>query len=358
MREANQYIYKGAIHIHTKLSDGTGNLKTVIKAAKKAGLDWIIITDHNYYDTDEGIFDGLYVIKGEEISPKEHNHYLAFNINEKILPNDNPQIYVDEVRKQGGFGFAAHPDEGNYVDDNGALHPRKNSHHCINWTDKNIKPDGVEIWNWFSNWADNFDDKNLYNLAYSYIHKHRIVTNPARNTLDWWDKLNNEAVNIIPAIGGVDAHALKRYRYLIPVTIFPYETCFNTITNFINLPQVLSKDYTEAKEQILNAIKCGHNTIINRHIYSKLPNIYITNSKGKYYCGEDIELDDNSYLHFEANETFNICLIYNGKKLKEYTNNSFIHQISKSGKYRLEVSYKDKGFLYTNPFNVKEKVEL
>ena len=172
------YIYKGAIHIHTKLSDGTGDLKTIVKAAKQAGLDWIIITDHNHYDTDEGIIEGIYVIKGQEISPKSCNHYLTFGINETLEENDNPQIYVDKVRELGGFGFAAHPDEGNTIDNDGNICPRKNSHHCIPWTDKSVKPDGVEIWNWFSNWADNLDDSSLLTLAYAYIFKHKIIILP------------------------------------------------------------------------------------------------------------------------------------------------------------------------------------
>ena len=41
------FQYCGAIHIHSLFSDGTGDLNTIVKAAKKSGLDWIIVTDHN-----------------------------------------------------------------------------------------------------------------------------------------------------------------------------------------------------------------------------------------------------------------------------------------------------------------------
>ena len=348
------YTYKGAIHIHTKLSDGTGDLRTVVRAAKKAGLDWIIITDHNHYDNEEGIFDGIYVIKGQEISPYSYNHYLTFGVNETIEPEDNPQNYVNKVRKLGGFGFAAHPDEGMNIDENGKICPRKNSHNCIPWTDKNVIPDGIEIWNWFSNWADNLDDSSLIKLAKAYIHKHKFVKNPSRLTLDWWDKLNCESENIVPAIGGVDAHALKYYRYIVPVTVFPYETCFKTITNVIYMSKELSEDFSVAKQQILNAIRNGNNTIINRHIYKNIPDIFVTNSKSTYFYGENIELSEHCCLHFESNEVLKTCLIYNGQEIEKYTSDKFIHPITKSGKYRLEVYYKDRGFLYTNPFNIKE----
>ena len=160
------FNYLGAIHIHTKLSDGTGDINSISKAAKKAGLNWIIITDHNNFDIKEGFYNGVCVIKGEEISPCSSNHYIALDIKNLINPSDDTQKFVDEVRAQGGFGFAAHPDEA----DN-----RKNKAHPIKWTDKTIVPDGIEIWNWFSDWADNYDETNIFKIAYSYFFRHKLI---------------------------------------------------------------------------------------------------------------------------------------------------------------------------------------
>ena len=42
-----KYISKGAFHLHSTYSDGTGTIPEIVRDAKKAGLDWIIITDHN-----------------------------------------------------------------------------------------------------------------------------------------------------------------------------------------------------------------------------------------------------------------------------------------------------------------------
>lgn len=354
MESKQKYIYKGAVHIHTKLSDGTEDVYSVAKAAKKAGLDWIIITDHNYYDQEEGIINSVYVIKGQEISPKSCNHYIAIGLNEVIPINDNPEVYVNEVRKKEGFGFSAHPDEGYICDNGGNIYPRKNSNHCIPWTDKNIKPDGVEIWNWFSNWADNLDDSNIFKLAYAYLFKHNIVTSPSKLTLNWWDSLNKESDKIVPAIGGVDAHALKFYRYIIPVTVFPYLTCFKTITNHIGLNEPLSKDFQTAKTQIFNALKSGQNIIMNRNTYKDLPEIYASDGENKYFCGEKIKLNKNCKLKIKAKNDLNVCLIYNGIGIEKVLSDNFEIPITQSGKYRLEISYRNKGFLYTNPFNFEE----
>ena len=357
MEESCVYTYKGAIHIHSKLSDGTGDINTISKAAKSAGLDWIIITDHNYIDSNEGTINGVYVIKGQEISPKQYNHYLTLGVNELIKTETDAQVYVDNVREKGGFGFAAHPDEGMIIDENGKCCPRKNSYHCIPWTDKSIRPDGVEIWNWFSNWADNLDDSNILKLAYAYLFKNKIVKAPSNITLKWWDDLNKNTDSIVPAIGGVDAHALKIYKYVIPVTVFPYKTCFKTITNFIHLSKPLSKDFSEAKKQILDAIKKGNNTIVNRNVSKNIPEIFVTNGRNTCYAGDCIELNKKCFLHYKSNRAMEICLIYNGYELKRITSKNFIYPITQIGKYRLEVRFKDRGFIYTNAFYIKDKVE-
>ena len=184
-KQCNTYRYMGAIHIHSIFSDGTGNIDEISRAAKKAGLDWIIITDHNSLDIEEGYYNEVCVIKGEEISPLNDNHYLAIGIRE-CINSDNPAEFVKEVKNQGGFGFAAHPDEG--INKKGF--PRNNKYSPIKWTNKNILPDGVEIWNWFSQWCDNLNDKNIFSLIYSFLFGNNLVNEPCNETLKWWDELN------------------------------------------------------------------------------------------------------------------------------------------------------------------------
>ena len=53
-----KHQYKGAIHIHSLNSDGSGDIETITRAAQKAGLSWIIITDHNYFDLKEAFDRG------------------------------------------------------------------------------------------------------------------------------------------------------------------------------------------------------------------------------------------------------------------------------------------------------------
>ena len=343
---ANNDIFKycGALHIHTNKSDGSGDLKEIIKSAKKANLSWIVITDHNYIDNVEGFIDGIYVIKGQEVSPKSENHYLVMGTNKLYSPYDDLQSNIDKIRQDGGFGFAAHPDESD---------KRRNNAKPIKWLDKNITPDGIEIWNWFSAWADNYDSRNFLNVVYSYLFRNKLVNKPNPETIKWWDELNNKSEKIVPAIFGVDAHALLIKKYLLPVKIFPYEFCFKTLVNEICLKEPLSKDFNKAKNQILNALKCANNIMINKQISQKSPNIYISNNEGVFTAGEKVKLDSNTYLNISLPKSAKIFVIKDGLEYNNTVGNALKIQLSIKGKYRIEIIYKDEGYIYTNPIVVE-----
>lgn len=342
---SKRFYYSGAIHIHSLNSDGTGNIESISKAAAKAGLSYIIITDHNYFDTEEGYYNGVCVIKGEEISPKNSaNHYVSFGIKEYIIPDTNPKTNIENVKKQGGFGFAAHPDESDC---------RKSKNEPIKWVDKTLDVDGIEIWNWFSDWADSYDESNIFKIAYGYLFREKLITGANQKTLEWWDKINNEKANIVPAIGGVDSHALKISKYIIPVTIFPYLYTFKTVINTIITKKPLPEKFEDRKQIILNAIKKGSNIIINRKTHSKdFCIIKIHNETTEAFCGDCINLDDNTFLDLQIAVNAEIQILLNGKEYCKANGKIFSQKLTEKGKYRVQAFYKGKPCIYSNPILV------
>ena len=337
--------YKGAIHIHSLFSDGSGDIETITEAAKKAGLDWIIITDHNNMDIEEGIINGVVVIKGEEISPEKENHYLALGINKPILP-DNAEEYIKEVKEQGGFGFIAHGEE-----DFG----RKNNFIPINWLADDSDVDGIEIWNWFSQWADNYNESNILTIIHSFFHAHKKIKTPYPETLARWDRLNNNTKKIIPAIAGVDAHALKVSKYIIPVTIFPYKRMFKTLVNIIYTQEELKGGFENQKNIILTALKNGNNIILNRYVSDKIPYVEISNKTSTAFSGENIELDNDTYLNIKLKHKAQIKILSDGMEICTLKAQECSLKILKAGKYRVEILVKEKGWAYTNPIEVYER---
>lgn len=338
----------GAIHIHTKFSDGTGDIETISKAAKNAGLDWIIVSDHNDFSVKEGIYNGVCVIKSEEISPDIGNHLLAFDIKEEIIKSEDTTENIENVHKQGGFCFAAHPDESDF---------RKNPNPPIKWQDKTIVPDGIELWNWFSDWANRYNNQNIFYIAYAYLFRKKLIRGTEPQTRFWWDKINNVRDEIFPAIAGTDAHALKINNFLIPVTIFPYEYCFNTAVNQIFTDEKLSSDFETAKKQVFNAIKKGNTLLLNRKKcrkdnYKKL-SLTVVNSVGEtVYCGEKIKLDSDTKIELHLHKKAEISLFLDGNEIRYDNTNNFVHNVTERGKYRIEVYNGNSPVLYSNPILV------
>lgn len=335
----------GVIHVHTKFSDGSGDVEFIAQAAKKAGIDWIIISDHNDFSAQEGIYNGVYVIKAEEISPDIGYHLLAFDIKEEIKKTENPITNIDNVHKQDGFCFAAHPDESDL---------RRNSNPPIKWLDKTIIPDGIELWNWFSDWANRYNNTDIFHIAYAYLFRKKLIQGVEPETRMWWDKINNQNQEIFPAIAGCDAHALKVKDYIFPVTIFPYEYCFKTAANLIFTKQPLSADFKTAKGQILQAIKNGNNILVNRKkckFHNEI-SVQVKNKCITVNCGDKIELDNETELHLEIPTKAEIFLYLNGNEIKIAKTKNFTHKIKEKGKYRIEVYKAKSPILYTNPIVV------
>lgn len=353
------FLYPGAIHIHSVNSDGTGTVKQIADAAKKAGLEWIIITDHNNLAAKEGFYNGVCVIVGEEITPNYGNHYLALDIKTPISADMHAREYIKKVKEQGGFGFLAHPDEKK---------SRKNSYKYLPWKDWDIKDfGGIEIWNFFSDWADAYSDRNIFESAYAYFFRNYILSGPTKRIMGIWDKFNNETEAIIPAIGGVDAHSFNIKKAFLSLKVFSYPYSFGTITNFIHLEDEFPKDFEGQKKAILEAVKSGRNLIINRvwggkcwdHCIvgecfeSKCLNFYIKSGDIKAYSGDIIQYDESLKLFVDLPLDADVRIVHNGKVVLQKQDKNLELGNLKKGKYRLEAYYKKHPWIFSNPILVR-----
>ena len=77
------------IHLHSTYSDGTGTVPQIARAAEKAGVDVVFLTDHDTLaakdNGEEGWYGNALVLVGEEVSPTDRDHYLAFGIDRNGL---------------------------------------------------------------------------------------------------------------------------------------------------------------------------------------------------------------------------------------------------------------------------------
>src|SRR5438094_422505 len=130
----------GIVHVHTTRSDGRGTPDEIAAAAARAGVSFIVFTDHGdaTRTPDAPVYrSGVLCLDAVEISTSG-GHYVALDMPAAPYPlAGEPRDVVDDVRRLGGFGIAAHPDS-----------PKAE----LRWSDWNAPVDGVDGINPDTSW--------------------------------------------------------------------------------------------------------------------------------------------------------------------------------------------------------------
>ncbi len=172
--------YRGDCHLHTVYSDGWRLPEEVAAAARAAGLDFIVTTEHNM-SVSHGAWaqlagDDLLIITGEEVTTRD-GHYLALGIppgewiDWRYRARDGAFAgFARQIRRSGGIVVPAHP-YAPFI--------------AGSWRFGYDDADAVEVWN--GPWTP--DDESA---------------------LDTWDSMLVSSAHVrgrwLPAMGNSDAH--------------------------------------------------------------------------------------------------------------------------------------------------------
>ena len=105
-------IYRADLHVHTSDSaDGRSSLEEIARAARRAGLDAVAVTDHNLCTPVPERLEGVLFIPGCEVSTRA-GHITALFLT-RPLPAwpapPEPEEAVAAIRDCGGLAVLAHP---------------------------------------------------------------------------------------------------------------------------------------------------------------------------------------------------------------------------------------------------------
>jgi hypothetical protein len=237
----------GVLHVHSRYSDGAGDLGTISRAASRAGLDFFVLTDHNRLDAlrreGEGYTDGVLRLVGAEIST-EGGHFLALDIPEPDFRFGSiAGEALQDVAELGGFSVVAHPDSDR---------PE------FSWADWELPGyGGVELVNLDSAWRRG----GWYQILRvpSFLLNPRSAVAPLLRwdprALPSWDRLLAE--RRLAGWVGADAHGrIPIYRdHSIP---WPrYEDLFRVARNHLVLAEPLELRLPHDRELIWEALRRG-----------------------------------------------------------------------------------------------------
>ncbi len=195
-------------HVHTTYSDGTATVAELLAAAREAGVDAVLLTDHDSLEARrdgwEGLHNGVFLLVGTEVSPKQ-GHYLAFGVEREIPHAGRSALQIAAaVRAAGGTGFAAHPfSEGGHM-----LVPSLARRIVLphGWPalEDDEGFDGIELWSLTTDAAEAWRTP-LEALRWLRDPEAAVAHGPPAHHLRRWDELSGR--RRVPAIGGLDGHA-------------------------------------------------------------------------------------------------------------------------------------------------------
>jgi hypothetical protein len=195
------------VHVHSTYSDGTASVDEIAGAARAAGADAVLLTDHDSLqarrDGWEGLRQGVVVLVGTEVSPKS-GHYLAFGVDREIShAGRSAREIAEAVRTAGGVGFAAHPFSSGGRMLAPAVARRIVLPHGWPALDDPRGFDGIELWSLTTDAAEGWRTPSEA-LRWMRDPETATAAGPPAEHLRRWDALS--ARRRVPAIGGLDGH--------------------------------------------------------------------------------------------------------------------------------------------------------
>ncbi len=346
------------IHIHTSYSDGKKLHHEVAEDAIKAGLDAIIITDHNVYVKG---FDGYYsngnqkvlIIVGEEIHDKnripQKNHLLAFGINGSHARfAKSPQKLIDSINEVHGLSFIAHPYD---------LELPAFNEEDLSWVDWSVSGfTGLELWNNLSEFkirVSSIPQAVFYAFFPAFLAKE-----PPLQIRKIWDALLAEGKKVV-AIGGTDAHTLVYSFGPFRKTVFPYNYHFKTINTHILVENELSGDAIMDSKIILSALKKGNAFIANDSIKPGQGFRFNLIANGKYFTmGDEVDFKDGLILTADIPADAECILLRDGNPvIQNHQCRQIFYSVEAPGCYRVEC-YRShllerRGWIFSNPIYIR-----
>jgi hypothetical protein len=345
------------LHMHTPYSDGHYTHRDIAQAALQTRVDAVIVTDHNVWvDGPGGYYHNgdrrVLMMIGEEVHDQtrdpQKNHLLVFGVDREMatLANDSQRL-IDEVIKDGGLAFIAHPTD--------PAAPTFNEPD-ISWVDWNVNDyTGIELWNAMSEFKSLLKSK-IHAIFYAFFPKF-IARGPLQQTIQKWDDLLNQGSRIV-AIGGSDAHALPGRLGPIRRTLFPYEFHFQGVNTHILTPKPPIDEIGHDQNLILQALRNGH-AFVGYDLPARTEGFRFTASgdEGIAQMGDQLTIKNGVTLQISIPQRTECRLLKNGKVIKIWRKREYCtHITNEPGVYRVEVYIhyfgKIRGWIFSNPIYV------
>ena len=339
------------IHLHSTHSDGTGTVAEIATAAAHSDVDVVLLTDHDSlaarHEGEEGHYDAVLLLAGEEVSPPNQNHYLAFGIEHEI---DHDGLAAAEicaaVEADGGFGFAAHPFSR-------GSDRFKRAGQGMPWRDLECDElTGIELWSFVTDTAESL--RGLLDAARFVARPERFVAHPPERNLAEWDRLC--ARRRVTAIGGLDAHQFGiRVRGRVPLRAMSYRRSFRQLRTHVLADEPLSGELGHDRRQVYDALRAGRCYIAMDSVApARGFEFWAEGPSGVVEMGAEAGFGEEGWtLRAALPDSARLRLVCDGREVWTGVGPRMQRGVDRPGVYRLEAYRKSRGaertWILSNP---------
>jgi PHP domain len=330
------------VHCHSTYSDGTGTVPQIARAAARAGVDAVLLTDHDSLEAkrrgEEGWHGSVLVCVGLEVSPRRRDHYLAFGLDREIEDPDSltPAEIVAAVEEAGGFGFAAHPfSKGSEVFTRAGP--------GMPWGDLDCEGlAGLEVWSLVTDVAEGLPRRRD---ALRFITRPaRVIERPPARNLAEWDRLGR--LRRVVGIGGVDAHQFGvRVAGRVPLRLMGYHRSFAHLHTHVLLERPPSGDGARDRDAVYAALRAGR-------CYLAVDSLAPARGFAFDGMGEEHPAAPRE-LRARVPRPADLTLLHDGAPIARAHGTELEHTVQEPGVYRLEATLpahgRDRTWILSNP---------
>ncbi|MEA2361011.1 MAG: hypothetical protein QOD71_156 [Thermoleophilaceae bacterium] len=348
------------VHLHSTYSDGTGTVKQIARAGRRAGADVVLLTDHDTLaakrNGEEGWYGDVLLLVGEEVSPRRRNHYLAFGIDEEI---DHSQLdaagICAAVRAAGGFGFAAHPfSRGSERFKRAGLTSKARARRALALQgmpfDALDSVDGIELWSFVNDTGESVT--SVPEMLRFLVAPGRALDHPPQRNTQAWDELCRE--RRVVAIGGIDAHQYgKRIGPVVPLRLMAYHRSFRFIRTHVLCERPPTGELEDDREQVYAALRSGRCYIA---VDSIAP------ARGFSFEADDLPMGAEApagrrRLSARTPSDAKLRLLRDGREIAGGAGRALEAEVEEPGVYRVEVTRRSRGrertWILSNPIYLR-----
>ena len=329
------YPWRGAVHVHSRISDGAAGIEEIMAAAAEAGVDFLLLSDHNPLGPQErprsGWYGDVLLIVAEEITT-ERGHLLALQVpSHRYRFGPTVRQALADIDDEGGWALVAHPDHSRQA-----------------WVGGWGGTQGLEVVSLSSAWSRTTALLGAATIASAVVNRDYAATRLLRGgwpALSLWDSLTELSTRPVivsrprVAVGAADAHG----PLLGPLP--SYTTTLGVLSTLVWIDEPAGGPIRSRAESVesklLAALHAGYAAVEITAFGDGRSFVFTARSPSTVAKpGELVGWEDGPWtmnVGFESVADTEIVVLRNGRRIAQVAATSIDIELDEPGTYRVEV---------------------